>query len=93
VLALTSRIPPGRVSTYRLIAEAMNTRAYRAVGAALHKNINPVTVPCHRVCNSDGSIGGYSGGVEKKIALLMQEGVEVKNGRIVDFERRLFRVF
>jgi len=93
VLALTSRIPPGRVSTYRLIAEAMNTRAYRAVGNALHNNKNPIAVPCHRVCNSDGSIGGYSKGVGKKIALLMQEGVEVKNGRIVDFERRLFRVF
>ncbi|MBW2975765.1 MGMT family protein [Candidatus Woesearchaeota archaeon] len=87
-------IPKGRVSTYKEIAKALNTKAYRAVGAALKKNPYAPKVPCHRVISSDGSIGGYKGkrNSMEKINLLREEGVEIKNNKVVDLEKRLFRL-
>jgi methylated-DNA-[protein]-cysteine S-methyltransferase len=49
--------------------------AVRAVGSACATNPVPVIVPCHRVLRSDGSIGGFLGGVAAKEALLRLEGV------------------
>jgi len=78
VYQATMCIPRGRVTTYRAIAMHIgNPHAVRAVGTALGKNPHLVTIPCHRVIASDRSIGGYAKGVEKKITLLRQEGVEV----------------
>jgi len=90
------KIPEGKVTTYSLIAKKLNTKAYRAVGNACRKNPYAPRVPCHRVVRSDGTIGGFGGKtsgktVEEKIQLLRKENVDVKNGRIVDFERVLFR--
>jgi len=48
-------------------------------------------VPCHRVVKSNGQTGGYRSGIRKKIALLKSEGVRIKNGKIVDFEKFLFK--
>lgn len=90
VLELTKKIPKGKVTTYKAIAEKLNTRAYRAVGNALNKNKHPVIIPCHRVVNHDGRIGGYGGGLPKKISILKKEGIEVKNGEVVDFEKKRF---
>jgi O-6-methylguanine DNA methyltransferase len=61
---------------------AGSPRAWRAVGNVLNKNRNP-KIPCHRVIRSDGKIGGYKNGSEKKIALLKREGVVIRNRRIV----------
>ncbi len=73
-----SKIPRGEVATYSEIARrAGNPNAARAVGNILHRNENPVLIPCHRVVRKDGSIGGYSGGVAKKIKLLKSEGVKI----------------
>ncbi len=83
-------IPKGRVSTYKSIAHSLHSKAYRAVGTAMNKNPNPIEVPCHRVVNSDGSLGGYAQGKEKKIQLLQKEGVRVENDKIVDFEKLFF---
>ena len=96
VWELMKRIPRGKVTTYALIAKKLNTEAYRAVGNACRKNPYAPVVPCHRVVRSDGTIGGFGGKisgktVEKKIQLLRRENVEVKNGRIVDFRKVLFR--
>lgn len=82
VLEVTKKIPKGKVTTYKATAEKLGTKAYRAVGNALHNNKNPVVIPCHRVVSSDGSIGGYSRGIKKKIELLKKEGVEVKDGKV-----------
>lgn len=99
VWEVCKRIPRGRVSTYKEIAHALNTKAYRAVGTALNRNpygFNSncrrqcVLVPCHRVVNSDGRIGGFASGTEKKIELLRKEGVFVKNRKIEGFERKFF---
>ena len=89
--SLLTRIPKGKVTTYKALANALGTSAYRAVGQAMGKNPNAPKVPCHRVIRSDGSLGGYSGGVYKKIALLQSEGVRTKSGKVVEFERKLFR--
>lgn len=92
VYSLCSKIPSGKVTTYKLIALALNTKAYRAVGAALRCNPFAPTVPCHRVVASDGSLGGYQGKMNspKKIALLKKEGISVKNGKIENFDEKLF---
>jgi O-6-methylguanine DNA methyltransferase len=96
VWKLMKRIPKGKVTTYGLIARKLNTKAYRAVGNACRRNPYAPRVPCHRVVRSDGSVGGFGGEtsgktVERKIRLLRKEKVEVKNGRIVDFRRVLFK--
>lgn len=72
--ALLKQIPRGKVTTYKLLAEALGTQAYRAVGNALSRNPDLVSVPCHRVVRSDGRVGGYAKGSDIKIALLQDEG-------------------
>jgi O-6-methylguanine DNA methyltransferase len=96
VWKLMEKIPKGRVTTYGLIAKKLKTKAYRAVGNACRKNPYAPRVPCHRVVRSDGTVGGFGGKtsgktVKKKIQMLGKENVEIKNGRIMDFERVLFR--
>jgi len=83
------QIPSGRVTTYGAIAGFLQTEAVRAVGTAVGKNPNAPKVPCHRVVRADGRIGHYSGGegIPTKIALLAQEGVTVREGKVVDFEK------
>lgn len=89
VYKITSKIPKGKVVTYKQIAEATGIpEAARAVGNALNKNFNR-KVPCHRVVKSNGGIGGFRGGVKKKTGILTQEGVKVENGR-VDFKKYLW---
>jgi len=91
VLELTKKIPKGKVTTYKIIAKKLNTRAYRTVGTALHKNKRPIIIPCHRVVNSNGFVGDYGKGIKKKIELLKKENVKIKNNKIQDFEKVLFR--
>jgi len=87
---LLSEIPKGKVTTYGELAKKLKTKAYRGVGQIVGANPNAPKVPCHRVVRSDGEISGYAFGVDKKIALLKSEGVIVKNGKIVDFDKKLY---
>lgn len=82
VYNLCKKIPKGKVTTYKIIAEKLGTKAYRAVGNALNKNPFAPKVPCHRVVNSDGNVGGFAKGINKKIKLLKKEGVKIKNNKI-----------
>ena len=67
-------IPFGETSTYSDIAKAINNpRALRAVGTAIGRNPVAILVPCHRVLRTDGGIGGYYWGIEKKKKLLEWE--------------------
>ena len=77
VLAATTEIPFGEVSTYAQVAtEAGNPKASRAAGNALGANPMSIVVPCHRVLHTGGKgIGNYTGGVHRKEALLRLEGV------------------
>jgi methylated-DNA-[protein]-cysteine S-methyltransferase len=95
VYELLREVPKGKVTTYKALAARLDSKAYRAVGQALKNNPYAPEVPCHRVVRSDGSIGGFMGnttGVEikRKIQMLNAEGVEVKDGKIVDFKKYLF---
>jgi methylated-DNA-[protein]-cysteine S-methyltransferase len=64
-------IPYGETRTYTDLARAAgNERAVRAAGSACSRNPIPLVVPCHRVLRSDGSLGGYAGGLEMKRRLL-----------------------
>jgi methylated-DNA-[protein]-cysteine S-methyltransferase len=75
VLRATARIGFGEVSTYAgVAAEAGSPRAVRAAGNALGANPMPVVVPCHRVLRTGGTLGGYTGGIERKEFLLRLEG-------------------
>ncbi len=72
------KIPKGTVLTYKQVAYAAGyPNAHRAVANVMANNYDP-TVPCHRVIRSDGGLGGYNrGGIERKRALLAEEGVTV----------------
>lgn len=79
VWAELQKIPYGRTRSYRDIAVALgNPGACRAVGGANGANLLPVVIPCHRVIASDGTIGGYSGGVEIKRRLLELETANIR---------------
>jgi methylated-DNA-[protein]-cysteine S-methyltransferase len=67
-------IPYGSTRSYAQLAQAVgNPKAIRAVGSACATNPLPVVIPCHRVLRSDGSLGGYIGGLAAKTALLSLE--------------------
>ncbi len=83
VLLATFRIPEGKVSTYKRIAEKVGRpNAYRAVGNALHKNPLAPIVPCHRVVRSDGGFGGGKRGAELRRRRLEQEGIPIEKSRV-----------
>lgn len=88
VLKAEHKIPRGRVSTYRRIAAHIgNPRGARAVGTALATNPFPIIIPCHRAVRSDGSLGGFQGGLKMKHALLEMEGISFNDtGRIISDE-------
>jgi methylated-DNA-[protein]-cysteine S-methyltransferase len=68
----------GTTESYKQVAELVgNPKAVRAVGTACATNPLPVVVPCHRVLRTDGSLGGYIGGLEAKTALLALERSEL----------------
>ncbi len=82
---LLKKVPKGRVTTYKALADALGTRAYRAIGQFMRTNPYAPGVPCHRVVASDGTIGGFNAGVAKKIRMLRAEGVKISGNKIVDF--------
>ena len=91
VLVATFRIPKGKVSTYKRIAEKIGRpRAYRAVGNALHKNPLAPIVPCHRVVRSDGGFGGEKKQAESRRNVLEKEGILIENGRVKISKEILF---
>jgi methylated-DNA-[protein]-cysteine S-methyltransferase len=71
-----ARIPWGETRTYGQVAKmAGNPKASRAAGGACNKNPIPIVIPCHRVLGEDGSLVGFSGGLEFKKKLLEIEGI------------------
>lgn len=82
VFQKVKKISRGKVSTYKEVARAMKCpKAFRAVGNALNKNIDP-TVPCHRVIKSDGNLGGYRSGPKEKACMLRKEGVVITKSKV-----------
>jgi methylated-DNA-[protein]-cysteine S-methyltransferase len=82
VLTEIRRIPYGKTASYGTIARRLGQpNAARAVGQALKRNPIPVVIPCHRVVSYDGSLGGFSMGLDMKRRLLSIEGVHVRELR------------
>jgi len=90
IYKILMKVPRGRVTTYKELGRASGYHQ-RAVGKLMNVNPYAPRVPCHRVVMSDGSIGGFDGNVPKKIKMLTEEGVEVKNGKIVNFEKKFYQ--
>jgi len=86
------QVPKGQITTYGELAKAVGLKnGQRAIGRIMNKNPYPAIVPCHRVVNSNGKIGGYVYGVDVKTNMLRKEGIEIQNGKILDFEKRIFK--
>jgi len=74
VLNVVSQIPRGATLTYKEVAaQAGSPNASRVVGSILKQNYD-LSIPCHRVIRSDGKIGEYNRGAQKKKQLLKEEG-------------------
>jgi len=83
-LARLRRVPAGSVISYQGLAAAIGVPSgQRAIGNTVASNPVPIYVPCHRVIRSDGSLGNYGGGPERKLKLLRAEGFSV------DLQRRV----
>lgn len=80
--ALLRKVPKSKVTTYKELAKAMKSKAYRAVGNAMNKNPYAPEVPCHRVVKSNGNVGGFASGTKKKIMILKKEGIKITSGKI-----------
>jgi len=93
--SLLKQVPRGKITTYKAIANALHTKAYRAVGNAMNKNpfsfSDGGNVPCHRVIKSNGEVGGFFSGTAAKIKMLKAEGIPIKNNKVVDFEKYLYQ--
>lgn len=81
---IVSRIPPGKVATYKLIADILDTHDSRRVGHALHANPDGSRTPCHRVVFSDGRLApGYSfGGLNEQRRRLELEGITFDTDKV-----------
>ena len=74
-----AKISFGKTVSYQEIARrAGNAKASRAAGSANANNPIAIFIPCHRILASDGTLGGYGGGLDKKMILLEHEGLDVK---------------
>ena len=73
VWSMLYRIPFGKRVSYQQMADALERGCARSVGTANGANPLPIIIPCHRVVQSDGSLGGYAGGLEAKQCLLELE--------------------
>ncbi len=89
VYILLSKIPPGKVSTYGDIAKALgHPKAARAIGRIIANNPNPISIPCHRVVKSNGEIGGFAYGEQRKREILEKEGIKFQNRIAENFEEQ-----
>jgi len=87
---LLKKVPKGKLTTYKSLANALGTKAYRAVGNAMNKNPYAPQVPCHRVIKNNGEVGGFASGTKNKISMLKKEGIEV-NGDKINLKRYEFK--
>ena len=85
-------VPKGKVTTYGELSKAVGIKnGQRYVGNVMNKNPYPAIVPCHRVVMSTGKIGGYAYGEHIKTKMLNDEGIQIKDGKILDWENKIHR--
>ena len=84
VWKLLCQIPYGEVVTYGDLAKTIAAQrgiermAAQAIGGVVGRNPISIIIPCHRVVGANGNLTGYGGGIDKKIALLKLEGIDMK---------------
>ena len=84
-------VPKGKITTYGELSKAVGLKnGQRAIGMIMKKNPFPVIVPCHRVVKSNGKVGGYVYGERVKSRMLVNEGIKIKDGNIIDFDKERF---
>ena len=84
-------VPEGKITTYGELAKAVGIKnGQRAVGRIMNKNPYPGIIPCH-VVKSDGKVGGYAFGQQVKINMLSKEGIKIKEDKILDWEKTVYR--
>lgn len=88
--SLLRKVPVRKITTYKALAKAIGTKAYRAVGNAMNKNPYAPQVPCHRVVKANGEVGGFASGTKKKIEMLKKEGIPIRSNNIVNFKKYLY---
>jgi len=95
VYNIVCQIPKGYITTYKYISKALGDDSFyvcRVIGKIL--NENPYSeVPCHRVVNSNGTVGDYKDGFAKKIELLRNENIKLLGQKILNFEKLLYKDF
>jgi deoxyribonuclease V len=91
---LVRQIPSGNVSSYGEVAKSLgDIRASRAVGRMMNQNPDADAMPCFKIVQSDGHLGGFGLGLDDKIRRLNNDLIQVKNNEIVDFDNVLFTDF
>ena len=85
------KVPKGKITTYKDLAKAMKSKAYRAVGTLMKKNPHAPKVPCHRVVKNNGEVGEFASGNKNKIKLLKKEGILIKNNKVQNLDNVLFK--
>jgi len=87
-----TEVPQGKVTTYGELAKAVGLKnGQRIIGQIMKKNPYPAIIPCHRVVNSDGKVGGYAYGVDIKTNMLQKEGIKIQNGKILDWYKKFHK--
>lgn len=85
-------VPEGKITTYGELSKAVGLKnGQRVIGQIMKKNQFPVIIPCHRVVKSDGKIGGYAYGNQVKSKMLTLEGIQIHDGKIQDFKKKMYR--
>ena len=92
IFKVVSKIPRGKVATYKQVADLAGVKNPQVVGFALHANKDPQHIPCHRIIRSDGTIAkGYAfGGSEKQKEKLTQEGITFLNPEQINLKKHLY---
>jgi len=86
------QVPKGQVTSYLELSKAVGLKnGQRVIGKIMNKNKYPIVIPCHRVVKSDGNVGGYAFGQNVKTHILSNEGIIIKNGKIIDFEKKIYK--
>ena len=87
-----TEVPPGKITTYGELAKAVGLKnGQRVIGQMMKKNPYPVIIPCHRVVKADKKIGGYAYGNKIKINMLKNEGIKIKDGKILDWNKKFHK--
>lgn len=87
-----TEVPPGKVTSYGELAKAVGLKnGQRIIGQIMKKNPYPVIIPCHRVVKSDGKVGGYAYGDKIKTNMLKNEGLKIKDGKILDWNKKFYK--